>query len=457
MEPRSLKYVCAACGAEQRSGAPDALVSRICTDSRQAQAGDLFFALAGERFDGHRFLPEVTQKKVAAVVVERAKASFADRGCAVLAVENSRQALGQLAANYRAEFDLPMIAVCGSNGKTTTKDLLAAVLSGRFKTLSSPASFNNNIGVPLTLLNLEQKHRVAILEAGTNHPGELAPLLRMILPGLGVLTSLGREHLEFFGDLGGVVQEEGWLAELLPTHGKLVINTDSEWTSHVTRRARAEVVRVGFGADNDWQAASVSQNETGLTFRVNAPLPKFTGAYQVGLLGRHQAVNALLAIAVGAELGLNPEEVRRGLERCAPPKMRLQIWEAHGVRVLDDCYNANADSMLAALQTLHDLPTRGRRIAVLGDMAELGEQSALAHAEMGRRAAELGVAGLVAVGKWACQTGEAARAAGLENVSEFADLSAAAEAVKMLVKPGDLVLLKASRTVGLERIGEALK
>jgi len=456
MEPRSLKYICAAWAGERRYGSPDTLVSRICTDSRQAQPGDLFFALAGERFDGHNFLAEVAKKKVAGLVVERTKAPAADPGCAVLVVDNTRHALGQLAACYRADFNLPMVAVSGSNGKTTTKELLAVVLSEKFVTLWSEASFNNDIGVPVTLLKLERTHEVAVLEAGTNHPGELAPLLRMIQPTFGVITSLGREHLEFFGDLSGVADEEGWLAELLPADGTLVINGDDEWTAHVTRRAKAKAVRVGFHASNDWRVSNVLADEGGVTFQVAAPCDRFSGEYRVNLLGRHQAVNAMLAAAVGAELGLSPDEVRRGLTRCKPPKMRLQIWEANGVRVLDDSYNANADSMLAALQTLHDLPAQGQRIAVLGDMAELGKHSAAAHAEIGRRAAELQVSCLIAVGQWARETADAARAAGLGSVIEFADVPSAAAAVKEMVRPGDLVLVKASRSAGLERVGEAL-
>src|SRR2546423_837257 len=416
MEPRSLKYLCAAMGGELRSGSPEALVSRVCTDSRQAQAGDLFFALVGERFDGHDFLSEVRQKKVAAMVVERTKAPATALDCALIVVEDSRSALGQLAAQYRSEFDLPALAVAGSNGKTTTKELLAAVLSEKFVTLRSEASFNNDIGVPLTLLKLERKHGVAILEAGTNHPGELAPLVRMIQPRIGILTSVGREHLEFFGDLMGVAHEEGWLAQLLPQDGVLVINGDSELTPMVTSRTNARVVRVGFNSDNEWRATNLSLDETGVTFEGVSSRPGFTGEYRVNLLGRHQAVNALLAAAAGAELGLSPQEVRRGLTKCKPPRMRLQIWEANGVRVLNDSYNANADSMLAALQTLHDLPAEGRRIAVLGDMAELGEGSAAAHAEIGRRAGELTVSCVIAVGKWAAHTAEAARSAGVETV-----------------------------------------
>lgn len=457
MEPRSLKYVCGAWAGEQRSGSPDTLVSRICTDSRQAQAGDLFFALAGERFDGHDFVPEVAQKRVAAVVVERAKAPGAEWGCAVLTAENTRQALGRLAARYRSEFTLPVVAVCGSNGKTTTKELLAAVLSQKFATLWSEASFNNDVGVPLTLLKLRQDCEAAVLEAGTNHPGELAPLLRTIQPEFGVLTSLGREHLEFFGDMAGVVREEGCLAEWLPAHGRLVMHGDSEWAPQVARRARAKVVRVGFGPENDWRGTHTLADDTGVTFQVASPQPEFTGQYRVNLLGRHQVVNALLAMAMGAELGLSPEAVRCGLASCQPPKMRLQLWEANGVRVLDDCYNANADSVLAALQTLHDLPGNGRRVAILGDMAELGEHSLAGHAEVGRRAAELGVACLMAVGQWAQATAEAARAAGLQETSVFPDVPAALPVVRELIRPGDLVLLKASRAAGLERIGKMLR
>jgi len=457
VEPRTLEFVCLACGGELLAGLPGATCRRVCTDSRQAQLGDLFFALRGDRFDAHDFLGEVAAKRVAAVVVERAKAPRALADCGVIGVDNPRRALGDLAARYRADFTLPVIAVAGSNGKTTTKELLAAVLRQKFSALWREASSNNDVGVPLTLLQLERNHQAAVLEIGTNHPGELAPLVRMIQPQFGLLTSIGREHLEFFGDVAGVAQEEGWLAELLPAAGKLFLNGDSEWAPAVARRTRASVVRVGFGESNDWRVGQVSTTETGVSCRVHALRREFAGEYELQLLGRHQALNAVLALAAAAELEVSPHQARRGLAECKPAKMRLQIWEAHGVRVLDDAYNANADSMLVALQTLRDLPCAGRRIAVLGDMAELGEQAAAAHAEIGRRAAEMGVSNLVAVGKWARQTAAAARAAGLSDVREFADVPGAAEAVKHLVRSGDLVLLKASRAMGLEQIGDVLR
>jgi len=456
MDIRTLNFVARACGGTLLRGSPDTGVRRVCTDSRQVQSGDLFFALAGERFDGHAFAPEAAAK-AAAVVIERGRAGMDLGNCATLSVDNTRAALGRFARHYRSDFSLPVIAVCGSNGKTTTKELIAAVLRQKFETLWSESSFNNDVGVPLTLLRLETRHQVAVIEAGTNHPGELEPLLRMAQPGFGVVTSIGREHLEFFGDLAGVVQEEGRLAEVLPSSGKLFLNGDGQWAVPVARRSCARVVRVGLGEGNEWRARQLRLSRQGLAFRVEAPHPEFAGEYQITLLGRHQAINALFAIALGAELGLNRTEIQRGLAECKAPRMRLELWELKGVRVLDDTYNANADSMAAALEVLRDLPCRGRRIAVLGDMAELGAHSEAAHEEVGRRAAELGVAQLFALGKMASFLARGARDAGLNRVLEFGDIEAAASAVKQFIKPGDLLLLKASRSTRLERVADVLR
>jgi UDP-N-acetylmuramoyl-tripeptide--D-alanyl-D-alanine ligase len=461
VEERSLKFVAAACAAELKSGAAHVSVRNACTDSRSVKPGDLFFAIRGDKFDGHDFLGEVAAKGAAAVVMEAGRvaglpATFPP-SCAVLAVDNVRAAFGRLAAAYRRDFAPRMTAVGGSNGKTTTKELIASVLRQKLTTVWSEASFNNDIGVPATLLRLEHSHQAAVLEAGTNHPGELAPLVKMIQPQFGVITSIGREHLEFFNELSGVAQEEGWLAELLPAEGTLFINGDSAWADAIAARAQARVVRVGFGPQNDWRAGKVRLDRSGVTFQVTAPKAEFSGEYRVNLLGRHQVVNALLAVGSGEEHGLGRAEIQRGLADCQPPKMRMQFWEAGGVRVLDDCYNANADSMRAALDTLCELPLQGRRVAVLGDMAELGAQSDAAHEEIGRRAAELKIGQLFTVGARSAGLARAARAAGLTRVIEFADADAATRAVKNFLKPGDVVLLKASRSCRLERIAESLR
>jgi UDP-N-acetylmuramoyl-tripeptide--D-alanyl-D-alanine ligase len=457
VEARSLKFVAGACGGEIRRGEAEVLVGKVCTDSRQAQAGDLFFAIQGDHFDGHDFLDVVTAKEVAAVVIERKKIPAKLPGCAVLVVANVRAALGRFAAAYRMDFTLPLVCVGGSNGKTTVKELIASVLRQKLATLWSEASFNNDIGVPLTLLRLEKAHQAAVVEAGTNHPGELAPLVEMIRPKLGVITNIGREHLEYFGDVAGVAQEEGSLAEQLPADGKLFLNGDNEWSEKIAARTKAQVVRIGLGGKNDWRAERIRLDKNGVTFRVQTAKEEFCGEYRINLLGRHQVTNALFAIAVSEELGLGRAEIQRGLAECPPAKMRLQFWEANGVRVLDDAYNANADSTIAALETLCDLPLQGRRVAVLGDMNELGAHSEAAHAEVGRRAAELGIGQLFAVGKMAPVTAKAARAAGLNRVIEFADVESAMNGVKQFLKTGDLVLLKASRASRLERIAGLLK
>lgn len=463
MEPRPLQFFASACGGTLLSGAPTTPVLRVNTDSRTILPGDLFVALAGEKFDGHEYVKHVAEKGAVAAVISghRAPGVLAQLAPRVplglVTVTETRAALGRMAGSYRADFALPIVAVAGSNGKTTTKELLASILRQDGPTLWSEASFNNDIGVPLTLLRLESAHRAAVLEVGTNHPGELAPLVGLVQPRFGIITSIGREHLEYFRDLAGVAQEEGWLAELLPADGALFINGDSPMNEIIVQRTRCRVVLVGTGPNNSWRAVDLRPDERGVAFRVVTPRPDFAGEFRVNLLGRHQVTNALLALATAAELGVSPDAARRGLEACAPAKMRLQVWRAGGITVLDDAYNANADSMLAALQTLRDFPCTGRRVAVLGDMAELGEFTPQAHVEIGAQAAKLGVDLLVCVGRWASVTAESARATGLQTVSEFALADDAASALPQTLRSGDVVLLKASRSAALERVGESLR
>lgn len=449
MDPRPLQFIATACAGQLVRGDGTVRAQRINTDSRTAQPGDVFVALVGERFDGHDFLADVAAKGAVAVVVQKGCAR-PELPCAVIEVDSPRAALGRLAGAYRREFNLPVIAIAGSNGKTTTKDMLGVVLARRFPTLASEASFNNDIGVPLTLLRLGAEHRAAVLEAGTNHPGELAPLLALIQPRFGVLTSIGREHLEFFGDLAGVVREEGALAEVLPADGALFLDGDGAFADDLAARTRARVVRVGFGPGNDWRVTRTHPSQEGTLFQVAAPRAELGGEYRVPLLGRHQVLNALYVLAVGAELGLTREELQAGLAAVTPPKHRLQLREWNGVRILDDCYNANPDSMLAALAALAEFPAKGRKLAVLGDMGEQGAHAEAAHREVGRRAAETGVGQLFAVGQHAAVMAEAARTAGLNRVLEFADAAGAAAALRQFLKPGDVLLVKASRAARLE-------
>jgi UDP-N-acetylmuramoyl-tripeptide--D-alanyl-D-alanine ligase len=455
MEPRTLEYVSIACGGELDENHGPVLVRRICTDSRRVRTGDLFVALRGERFNGHDFLKDSLAAGAAAVMIE-ASVRAQSLPCPRIIVADTRRALGRLAACYRADFDLPIVAVGGSNGKTTTKEILRSVLSEKMRVLCSEASFNNDVGVPTTLLQMNAGHEVAVLEVGTNHPGELAPLVEIIQPRYGIITNLGREHLEFFGDMAGVAEEEGWLAESLPAYGKLFINGDSEWRAAIEKRCAADIVRVGVGRGNDWQVQEVTTDTTGIQLTVAASIPDFSGKYRLHFFGRHQAVNAAFALALGAELGLTAKQCRRGLSKCRPVQMRLQVWEQDGVHILDDSYNANVDSMLAGFAALKDFPCSGRRIAALGDMAELGTHTVDAHREIGRRAIEFGIEHLLAVGQQAAITIEAARSAGLKDVTVADDIATMVATLRKLLRPGDAVLVKASRSSGLDRVGDAL-
>jgi UDP-N-acetylmuramoyl-tripeptide--D-alanyl-D-alanine ligase len=271
-----------------------------------------------------------------------------------------------------------------------------------------------------------------------------------------VLTSLGREHLEFFGGFAGVLQEEGWLAELLPASGTLFVNADSPGLEGLLARTRAKVVRVGWGSQADWQAVSADFTTRGMRFAVRAPRPAYDGIYQVPAWGRHQVPNALLALAVGADFGLTRDQLQAGLGAFRPPKMRLQLSEWRGIALLDDCYNANADSMNAALETLRAFPCPGQRWAVLGDMAELGDHALAAHEEVGRHAATAAQR-LIAVGRMAAVMARAAREAGLREVVECGDVAAAAAGLAAAARPGDLVLVKASRATRLERVVDHFK
>ncbi|HJO08991.1 MAG TPA: UDP-N-acetylmuramoyl-tripeptide--D-alanyl-D-alanine ligase [Verrucomicrobiota bacterium] len=456
MEPRTLAYVEEGCNGQLVAGERSARVRRICTDSRLANAGDLFVAIRGEQFDGHDYINDALDQGAEAAVVSRGRLGQAEVGGPRIEVEETRNALGRLAARYRQDFELQMIAVGGSNGKTSTKEILATVLRQRFKTLSSEASFNNDIGVPLTLLRLSEDHEAAVLEVGSNHPGELQPLLEFVRPRYGLLTSIGREHLEFFGDLDGVIEEEGALAESLPPEGCLFVNGDIKGLNVIRARCHAAVVTVGEEKACDWRIGDIRAEEGGSIFEVISPKGDWSGTYRVNLLGHQNARNAALAIALAAELGLSREELDQGLLCCRPASMRMEMQTLGGVRIINDAYNSNPDSLLAALKTMELFPVKGKRIAVLGDMAELGQASESAHTEAGQHAARLGLNGLVTVGRWADTTARGAQAAGLANVAAFEDITSAGQALAKKLNSDDVLLIKGSRAAGMERIIEVL-
>lgn len=453
----TLREVAEASGGTLVRGDEGRTVTRVSTDSRQVRSGDLFVALSGPRFDGHDYVADAVRRGAVAVMVATGREPGQAGEAGEVRVEDTRVALGRLAGRHRAGLNVMVVAVGGSNGKTTTKELLGTMLRQRYRTWVSPASYNNDVGVPLTLLGLDGTHEMAVVEVGTNHPGELEPLIRMTAPRHGVIPNLGREHLEFFGDFDGVLAEEGVLGKLLPTDGVLFVPGDDPGVDRLVSRTAARVVRVGARPVNDWRILEMKVEETGMVFVVETGREGMTGQYRVNLVGRHQVRNVVLAMAVASELGVDRETLERGLAECRPVPRRMEPWTAGAIRVLDDSYNANADSMAAALETLAELPCAGRRVAVLGDMAELGAATEAMHAEVGRRVAELGVDQLIAVGRLAGVMCEAARAAGLHRVMELGTTDVAAHAVPRLVRGGDLILVKASRATQLERVSEALR
>ncbi len=455
MEPFPLQFFADAAGAELIAAQPLSMVRRITTDSRQVQSGDLFVALRGDRFDGHDYLESV-HRQGGYALISTAWRNRAPVDLPRLVVDSPRSAYARLAHAYRRQFNLPVICIAGSNGKTTTKEMVAALLSAGICTLKSEASFNNDIGLPASLLRIERRHQAGVFEVGTNHPGELAPLVRLAAPRIGVLTSIGREHLEFFGDLAGVAAEEGALAEWLPSAalgGLLVIQGECAFASHVAARTSARVIRVGFAANQAWRPEIKSVGWSGTRFTVQSPVPGWSGEWLLPLPGRHSVSNAVLAMVVASELGIDPVAARQALASFVPAQRRLNLRVAAGVRVIDDSYNANADSVLAALQTLADLPCSGRRVAVLGDMAELGRMTETAHAEVGRAAARLGIDAVFAIGSHAPVTAEAA---GASRSRVFRHVDAVLPALSDYVREGDALLIKASRSSGLERVTEGL-
>ena len=352
MEPQPLNRIAEWCGGRILNASPDLIVHGISTDSRSIKAGELFVAVSGEKFDGHDFLGDVCAKGAVAAVVEERRLAVLPPGGPFILVADARKALGAISAAYRRLFEIRAVAIAGSNGKTSTKEFVAAVLRQKLQIVWSAASFNNDIGVPLTLLNLERKHDAGVFEVGTNHPGELRPLLGMVQPDVGVITSIGREHLEFFGDLEGVLAEEGILAEILPKGGLLVLDGDGFAADTLMQRTSARVVRVGYTRNNDCRLRVLEMGPHGSRFTVEGGESEIEGEYTIQILGAHQVVNAAYAIVVGKELGLGRAEIQRGLASCTGAKMRLQLKTIDDFLLLDDAYNANADSMHAALETL---------------------------------------------------------------------------------------------------------
>jgi UDP-N-acetylmuramoyl-tripeptide--D-alanyl-D-alanine ligase len=439
-------------------GESAARVSGVTIDSRAAAAGNVFFAIRGHRQDGHAFAADALARGARALVLTHLPPGLPladDTG--VVLVDDTTRALGRLAAAHRRRHAIPVVAVTGSNGKTTTKELLALVLACRFRVLRASGSFNNQWGLPLTLLGLDETHEAAVIELGMNAPGEIAALARIAQPTVGVVTTVAPAHVEFLGSIEGVQKAKGELVEAIPPDGVVVLNADDPLVLGLARAARGRVVTFGLAEGADVRVGAVAATAEGLTFSLTAG--GATVPVRLPLPGRHNAGNAAAAVAAGRTLGVPLAEAARALGGAIAVKGRLVWREIAGVRVLDDTYNANPPSLRAALEVLGEAARaagQGRTWVILGDMLELGPLAETAHRDAGAWIAAVPVAGLLTVGCRARRAGEAARAAGCPDVSAWDAPEAAAAALAPRLRAGDRVLVKGSRGMRMEQAVEAL-
>lgn len=448
MEAVNAKTLASWTGGRQTRGSAQALFTRICTDTRSLQAGDLFLALRGENFDGHAFVQEAIRLGAAGAIVEKTEETPAD--CVILEVADTLKALQEIAAKNRAGLRLEVVAITGSNGKTSTKDLTAAVLGCKGQVLKTEGNLNNHIGLPMTLLRAGAEHELGVLEIGMNHPGEIAPLAAIAAPRVAIITNIGVAHIEFMGSREAIALEKGMLAEALPANGHLIQNASDDFGPSIARRTRATALYAGIDA-GDVQATQLREELDGTRFLIKAG-GRSAEAY-VPVPGRHMVQNALLAVSAGLVCGVPLEQCAAALGKAALTKGRLQQKVIRGIHFLDDSYNANPDSVIAALETLGRLPVRGRRIAVLGRMNELGDHAERGHRDVGKAAAAAKMDLVIGVGEGGAWITESAGRAGTA-VQLAESTEGAAGLLRSCTREGDVVLVKGSRSVRMEDVIE---
>lgn len=434
-------------------GEPSSVVSGISTDSRALEDGDLFVALIGERFDGHDFIAHAASRGAMGVLVSKDVGEFPVE--TLILVEDTLQALGDIARLYRSRFSIPVLGITGSNGKTTTKDMTASVLSQRYNVLKNEGNSNNAIGVPMTLFGLSRAHEIAVIEMGTGAPGEMSRLVEIAQPDVAVITNVGPTHLEFFGSVDGVAAEKGILAKAASS---AVLNVDDPLVARMRGAVNGRAILFGLDSSADVSAVEIDQDQDGRAEfiliadgeRIRIHLPSF---------GRHNVYNALAAASVGILFHVKLDEIRKALESYEGASMRMQKVALDGAAIIDDTYNSNPVSLRAAADFLSKVEARGKRVAVVGDMLELGERSGEFHSEVGRYIAGCPIHMLVTVGNRAAKIGEAALSVGMaeDAVVICGTNSEAVAALRTALSEGDIALIKGSRGMKMEEIVEALR
>ena len=440
----SLREVVVATGGVA-SGEMNIQFCAVSTDTRTIQPGSLFIALTGERFDGYDYIDNAIEKGATGVIVSR---MIDNPGVISIIVRDTKRALQDLACYHRQRYDIPVIGITGSNGKTTTKDMTAAVLAARLRTLKTEANFNNEIGLPQTLLRLDSSHQVAVVEMGMRGKGEIRELAAIALPSLAVITTVGETHIELLGSVENIAKAKAELVESIAANGTVVLNSDNPHVRAMAAKTSAKVVFFGLH-DADITACNIETNESGMTFdcchqQVCFPVTLAT-------FGKHNIYNALAAITVGLELGLTTDEVAQGIATFVPDAMRLHVEESNRFRLINDSYNASPLSMIASIEALRDIAAGGRTVAVLGDMLELGNIAVEAHRRIGKKLLESKVDVVVTVGDLAKNI-EAEVLAGGGMAVPCENHEAARKVLLELLQPGDTILLKGSRSMKMEKL-----
>ena len=445
-------------GGTRMGGDEDVILAGVSIDSRTIKHGQLFHAIAGPSHDGHDFLRNALDRGAAALIVERGRALPDALAVPVIAVEDTTRALGDLAAGHRSQFHGPVVAITGSNGKTTTKEMCAAILSVSAPCHRTPGNLNNQYGLPITLLGRSEADRSLVVEIGMNHRGEIALLVEIAKPTVGVITNVGTAHIEFLGSREEIAREKGDLIAHLPAEGTAVLNADDPLVFAQRNRTSARVISFGTAIDADVRGGDIEWiDDRGYRFELETPTG--SGTVEVQGLGPTTVINALAAAAGALAAGAPVADIAKGLADYQGIKGRLERRElSGGIALIDDTYNANPQSMEAALRLLAEIKGAHRAVAIVGDMGELGETAEAAHLEVGRLAASLGIDFLIALGARAQTVASGAVDSGMDpaHVIVACDHGDASEHACGFLKERDTALVKGSRSMRMERVVEAI-
>ncbi len=449
MDALSLLEIADMCGGTLSAAAGSTSVRRISKDTRTLVPGDLYLALRGENHDGNLHARDAAAKGAAAAILDKPPADL-PAGFPVIIVEDSLAALHRLAGAWRDRLALRVACITGSSGKTSTKEFTAAVLAARFRVIKTEGNLNNHIGLPLSILAASMADDVAVWEIGMNHPGEIAPLAHLARPDLAIITNIGVAHIEYLGSREAIALEKSALLEAVGPGGTVVLPAEDAFKGFLASRTKAQVIEAGLSGGTV-TASDLQIEADGCRFVLHWEGESLPARLPVP--GEHMVRNALLAVAAGLEFGLSLEECAEGLASSRLTGGRLSRRSVRGITILDDSYNANPDSMEAALQTLKSVTVGGRRIAVLGRMGELGSHASAGYQQVGRAAAQ-GIDLLIAVGAETVPLTETARAGGLREIHETSSPEEAAGVLRSIAREGDVVLVKGSRAARMERVIE---